>query len=297
MKTVVLAEHREASERLCAGARLAGGEVVLIAIGQNAALTGVADKVVRLTVPQGAVADDAAETVIALFEDLQPTRAFVEPTRHLKVVAGKLAAHLGTAVVTDVIDLHGDVAESRYFGGLAHRKLSAKSVPLYTISGQVFADAEASGTDVIEEAAWIAPAHPLTLVDARVIEKTGVDLDKADVIVGVGRGFAEEGQLAMARELCDELGAGLGCTRPLTEGLDWLPVETYIGVSGLMLAPKTYVAIGISGQIQHMVGCNRAGTFFAINKDKNAPVFKQCDYGLVGDIATVLPALIAAMRG
>ena len=74
-----------------------------------------------------------------------------------------------------------------------------------------------------------------------------------------------------------------------------VPKETYIGVSGLMLAPKVYVAAGISGQMQHMVGCNRATTLFAINKDKNAPVFKQCDFGLVGDVKTVLPALVAAL--
>ena len=74
-----------------------------------------------------------------------------------------------------------------------------------------------------------------------------------------------------------------------------MPQSTYVGVSGLMLAPKVYVACGISGQMQHMVGCNRSGAVFAINKDKNAPVFKQCDWGLVGDIKDVLPALTAAL--
>ncbi|MEG2558004.1 MAG: FAD-binding protein, partial [Raoultibacter sp.] len=73
---------------------------------------------------------------------------------------------------------------------------------------------------------------------------------------------------------------------------NWLPTETYIGVSGLMLSPKVYIALGISGQMQHMVGCNRADVVFAINKDKNAPIFKQSDYGIVGDLKTVLPALL-----
>ena len=113
--------------------------------------------------------------------------------------------------------------------------------------------------------------------------------------MAAGRGFAEESELDLARELCDKLGAGLACSRPLTEGVNWLPTELYVGVSGLMLSPKAYVACGISGQMQHMVGCNRAGTMFAINKDKNAPVFKQCDYGIVGDIKDVLPKLAAAL--
>ena len=118
---------------------------------------------------------------------------------------------------------------------------------------------------------------------------------EADVVVAAGSGFAEESELDLARELCDKLGAGLACSRPLTEGVNWLPTELYVGVSGLMLSPKAYVACGISGQMQHMVGCNRAGTMFAINKDKNAPVFKQCDYGIVGDVKDVLPKLAAAL--
>ena len=140
-----------------------------------------------------------------------------------------------------------------------------------------------------------ATANPVRLVSSKPIEKSGVDLGKADVVVAAGRGFAEEADLDLARALCDKLGAGLACSRPLTEGVDWLPAELYVGVSGLMLSPKAYVACGISGQMQHMVGCNRAGTMFAINKDKNAPVFKQCDYGLVGDVKDVLPALAAAL--
>ena len=113
--------------------------------------------------------------------------------------------------------------------------------------------------------------------------------------VAAGRGFAEEADLDLARALADKLGGGLACSRPLTEGVNWLPTELYVGVSGLMLSPKVYVAAGISGQMQHMVGCNRSGAMFAINKDKNAPVFKQCDYGLIGDVKDVLPKLVAAL--
>ena len=160
---------------------------------------------------------------------------------------------------------------------------------------RIFEGAEASGANAVEDVAWVAPATPVKLVSSKPIEKSGVDLNKADVVVAAGRGFAEESELDLARELCDKLGAGLACSRPLTEGVNWLPTELYVGVSGLMLSPKAYVACGISGQMQHMVGCNRAGTMFAINKDKNAPVFKQCDYGIVGDIKDVLPKLAAAL--
>ena len=172
---------------------------------------------------------------------------------------------------------------------------AAGDVAIYTVGAGAFEGAEASGANAVEDVAWVAPATPVKLVSSKPIEKSGVDLNKADVVVAAGRGFAEESELDLARELCDKLGAGLACSRPLTEGVNWLPTELYVGVSGLMLSPKAYVACGISGQMQHMVGCNRAGTMFAINKDKNAPVFKQCDYGIVGDLKDVLPRLAAAL--
>jgi electron transfer flavoprotein alpha subunit len=96
--------------------------------------------------------------------------------------------------------------------------------------------------------------------------------------------------------MADRLGAGLGCSRPLTEAVDWFPREVYIGITGQMLTPRVYVGLGISGQIQHMVGVNRADKIIAINKDRNAPIFKQCDLGIVGDIAVVLPELIDALE-
>ena len=99
-------------------------------------------------------------------------------------------------------------------------------------------------------------------------------------MVAGGRGFAEEADLQLMRDVAAKLGGECGCSRPLAEGVDWMPREAYIG---------------ISGQMQHMVGVNRAGTMFAVNKDKNAPIFKQCDYGLVGDLKDVLPRLAAAL--
>lgn len=295
MKAFVLAERSDAARELCAGARALAEEVALVVIGDMDIPSGVADKVLHVELPEGAVFDDAADTVAAAVDAEQPGVLLAEPTKHVKVVAGKLAAHVGSSVITDVISFDGDVATSMYFGGVGQRQQKASGVAFYTVSAGVFDGEGASGANAVEELAWIAPAKPVKLVSSKPIVKSGVDLVKAEVVVAAGRGFAEKDDLKLADELCEKLGAGLGCSRPLTEGVDWLPAETYIGVSGLMLSPKVYVACGISGQMQHMVGCNRAGTLFAVNKDKNAPVFKQCDYGLVGDIKTVLPALIAAL--
>ena len=241
MKALVIAERADAARELCAGARTMADEVVLVSFGE--APEAVADKIARISVPEGTVLDDAADTVISVFDAEAPAVVLVEPTRHMKTIAGKLAAHANASVITDVMSFENG-AVSLYFGGVAERvQKAAGDVAIYT----------------------------------------------------VGAGAFEESELDLARELCDKLGAGLACSRPLTEGVNWLPTELYVGVSGLMLSPKAYVACGISGQMQHMVGCNRAGTMFAINKDKNAPVFKQCDYGLIGDVKDVLPKLVAAL--
>ena len=294
MKALVIAERADAARELAAGARTLADEVVLVSFGEAPA--AVADKVVSIAVPEGAVLDDAADTVIAVFDAEQPGVVVAEPTRHVKTIVGKLAAHAGTSVVTDVMAFEDAGARSMYFGGVAERvQKAAGDVAVYTVGAGAFEGAEASGANAVEEVAWVAPASAVRLVSSKPRALSGVDLNKADVVVAAGRGFAEEPELDLARALCDKLGAGLACSRPLTEGVDWLPSELYVGVSGLMLSPKVYVACGISGQMQHMVGCNRAGTMFAINKDKNAPVFKQCDYGLVGDVKDVLPALAAAL--
>lgn len=296
MKALVLAERSDAARELAAGARTMADEVVLVAIGGLEVADGTADKIIRIALPADAVYDDAYATVISVFDAEQPAVILAEPTRHVKSVVGRVAAHANTSVITDVMSFEGVGARSLYFGGVAERvQKPVGGVALYTVAPGAFEGLEASGANVVEEVAWVAPANPVKLLDSKPIEKSGVDLFKADAVVAAGRGFAEEADLDLARALADKLGGGLACSRPLTEGVNWLPTELYVGVSGLMLSPKVYVAAGISGQMQHMVGCNRSGAMFAINKDKNAPVFKQCDYGLIGDVKDVLPKLVAAL--
>lgn len=294
MKALIIAEHAGAAAELVAGARNMADEVVAISFG--GAYECGANKVVNITVPAELTIDAAAETVNAVFDAEQPGVVLVEATRHMKVLAGSLAFHTETAVVTDVMAFEAEGAKSMYFGGIAERvQKPAGAVAIYTIGAGAFDAAEAAANGAVEEAAFVAPARAAKIVSSKAIEKSGVDLFKADAVVAAGRGFAEEAQLDLARALCEKINGGLACSRPLTEGVNWLPTELYVGVSGLMLSPKVYVAAGISGQMQHMVGCNRSGAIFAINKDKNAPIFKQCDYGLIGDIKDVLPAITAAL--
>ncbi len=119
---------------------------------------------------------------------------------------------------------------------------------------QDFDEGATSGSAVAQELAWVAPTRPLKKLSSEPLVKSGVDLTKVEVVVAAGRGFAEKDDLSLAHEFCDRIGAGLGCTRPLSEGVDWFPTEAYIGVSGLMLAPKIYVGLGVSGLLRLRCG-------------------------------------------
>ncbi|NPD31540.1 electron transfer flavoprotein subunit alpha/FixB family protein [Eggerthellaceae bacterium zg-1084] len=296
MKALVLSEHADAAASLAAGARKLADEVVVVMVGAVEAPASCADFVGRIEIPDGLATECAGETLRSFVAERGFELALVEPTRRLKVLAGGLAAQHGVSVITDVVSFEADGAKSLFFGGVAERvQKGSGSIAIYTVAAGALGEGEPSGANTPVDIAWVEPEFDIRVVKSEPIEKSGVDLTKASVVVAAGRGFSEKGDLELAHQLCEKIGAGLGCSRPLTEGVDWLPSETYIGVSGLMLTPKVYIAAGISGQMQHMVGCNRSDVIFAINKDKNAPVFKQCDYGLVGDLKTVLPALVAAL--
>lgn len=295
MKAMVIAEQVDAARNLCSGARKQFEEITLIAFGDGD-WRSLADTCFHINVPEDRIYDDAYLTINRLVDEQQPDIVYIDSTVRMVSLAGRLAAHLETSLMTDVISIDGDTSTSLYFGGAGIRTVRTDVKPLLiTVSSGFFADEGTAGTDAVMEVEMDAPAVAVTLKGATKTAKSSVNLSDSEVIVGVGRGFGSKEDLNLASQLCDKIGAEMGCSRPLTEGVDWMPRETYIGVSGLMLAPKTYVACGISGQVQHMVGVNRAGTIFAINKDKGAPIFSQCDYGLIGEVEKVLPEIIAAL--
>ncbi len=295
MTVFVIAETEKGACGLCAGARTLGGDVALVSLSDETKIAGVADVVYHIDVPGDVLVESAAATVCALVADKAPEVVLVEPTRRMKVIAAKLAAKNGVSVLTDAKSIVDGIASSLYFGGIANRKAkSAGSLSIYTVAPSVFADAVASGSDAVEEIAYV-PDGAVKLRSREALPPAGVDLTAAKNIIAAGRGFTAEEDLQMARDLAAKIDAEVGCTRPLTEAVNWMPRETYIGVSGLMLSPEVYVGIGVSGQMQHMVGVNTAKTVIAINKDAHAPIFEQADYGLIGDLKEVLPDIIAKL--
>src|SRR5207248_1054906 len=125
--------------------------------------------------------------------------------------------------------------------------------------------------------------------------KQAVDLTQAERIVSVGRGIKEQANIALAQKLAEAIGAEIAASRPICDA-GWLPMERQVGSSGQTVAPKLYLALGISGAIQHLVGMKGANTVVAINKDPDAPIFEIADYGIVGDLFEIVPAIIEAVK-
>ena len=232
--------------------------------------------------------------IISLVQERMPLLILVEATRNGRLVAAAIAAAVGVSVLTDIMELkaEGDQILGRrmvYGGAAIKTEKSAGAVTVACVGVGVFeaGKEQAAGTVIALE-----PGAPgIRLVEKRAKEGKKVNLSAAKFVVGVGRGFGNEDNLALARDLAESIGGEVGCSRPVAEEAKWMPKEAYIGVSGVMIKPELYIACGISGQVQHMTGVNASKTIVAINKDKGAPIFEKCDYGIVGDLKTILPAL------
>lgn len=223
-------------------------------------------------------------------------------TKRCKAMASILGAKLKAGVSTEVNEVNvnnGIECKKMMYGGLAVgvEKINSK-IAIIVVNGGAFAPAETNFLDNKEarELEYIEPKAAIKCIKKLPKTASSIDLNKAKRIVAIGRGIAKEEDIAIARELCEIIGAELGCSRPIAEGEKWMEHERYIGISSVMPKPDIYVSVGISGQIQHMVGVKDAGKIIVINKDKNAPIFEYADCGIVGDLYKVIPALIQALK-
>jgi electron transfer flavoprotein alpha subunit len=213
----------------------------------------------------------------------------------------KLSARLGQTLIGDVIGIQDgpvftrQLMQGRLTGAYRHSGEGACFVSVQ--SGAFRAEAPTAETAPVET---FTPEIPLSAIRTKPDEpfrgaSQSVDLTAAQRIVSVGRGIKEESNLDLVRKLAEALGAELAASRPICDS-GWLPLDRQVGSSGQTVSPKLYVAVGISGAIQHLVGMKGSQCIVAINKDPEAPIFEVADYGIVGDLFEVVPAMIAALK-
>jgi electron transfer flavoprotein alpha subunit len=232
---------------------------------------------------------DAWEQVI---KTLNPQYVVMSHTYQVRDFAPKVAARLGREVVGDCI-----LTRRIFLGKLDADVTIGGDAPYFVTfqSGSFRGDNAAKGSAAVETMDVKVGDIRMTPEEPFQEAKASVDLAKSEIIVAIGRGIKSQENIAVAQQLADALGADLAASRPICDS-EWLPIDRQIGSSGQTVAPKLYIALGISGAIQHIVGMKNAGTIVAINKDSGAPIFDLADYGIVGDLFEAVPVLIEEIK-
>lgn len=243
---------------------------------------------------------DALEQVV---KQVDPSLVFLTHTYQVRDFAPKLAARFQKSLISDCIRAkaeNGKIGFTRriFLGKLDADVSSDNEAPVFATfqTGAYRPDQATKGGSAAVETATVQIGDVRMIPEAPFQEaKQAVDLTKADVIVAVGRGIKSKDNLVLAEKLAEILGGDLAASRPICDA-EWLPIDRQIGSSGQTVAPKLYIALGISGAIQHLVGMKNAGTIVAINKDPEAPIFDIADYGIAGDLFEAVPVLTEEIK-
>jgi len=280
-----------------------GGTVAAVVAGPRAVAETVAasgvDRVVwcGAGAPEGSPAEASAAAVADVIAADPPLAALSGRNPGDRVLLGAAAAKLGAVVLTGARSVSASGGTTKVlnavYGDISEETVEVSGpVALLLDGGSVPA---ASGDAVPVEEVTGTP-YGLKVIETVMSEFEQVDLNAAMRVVGVGRGLRAQEDLALIETLAGALKAEIACSRPVAEGLNWMGKDRYIGSSGARISPQLYLAIGISGQLQHMVGVVGAETIVAINSDPNAAVFSQSDYGLVGDLYELVGEITNALQ-
>jgi len=311
MTVLVFSEQVPTGNELLAKARemapVLGGQVIALAYPGSPGPEGFykrgADRVIVPESPHLAgdvpLAENYSAILHQLCEEHKPSVVLVGSTRWGKEVAARLAGLLGCGCALDCTSVSLDAGktltvERLVLGGNAMSSEQMAKLPaVLTVPAKVIPclpEAASPGGQVERKSFELAPPRAASLkVTPR--EVSGVKLDTAQVVVSMGRGVKAKEDIRIISELARALNGELGCTRPIAADLKWLPKEHWVGLSGTKVKPRVYVAVGISGQIQHIAGMRDSALIVAINKDKDAPIFKAADFGIIGDLYKVVPEI------
>lgn len=306
---------RKPTLELLTAARILGepAAVVIGAAGTAAALTGQLAEYGAGTVyvvegddfAQYLVAPKA-EALAAVAQHASAAAVLVSSTPENKEVAARLALKLGSGVIYDAVGLDADGTITQSIFGAAvtvHAKVT-RGIPVVTVRPNSFTPQPATGAQsaqTVPVPVAVSDAAKMARVLDTVVEEKGArpQLSDASVVVSGGRGIGKADNFALIEALADSLGAAVGASRAVVDA-GWVPHTMQVGQTGVTVSPQLYLAVGISGAIQHRAGMQTSKTIVAINKDAEAPIFELADYGIVGDLFTVAPQLtdeISQRRG
>jgi electron transfer flavoprotein alpha subunit len=306
---LVLAEHVDADvkkvtlELITAARRFGEASVVWTGPGAEQGQARLAEYgATRMYVAADSVFDDyvtnpAAELLAQLVREKSPALVLVAGNAQGKEVAGRLAVKIDSGVLTDAVDVvpgdDGPVAEQSVFGGatIVHSRVR-RGTPIVAMRPNAVAPEPAAGDAAIEEVSLSAEATGAKVTN-RVVAERGErpDLTEASIVVSGGRGTGGAEGFGVIEQLADALGAAVGASRAVTDA-GWYPHQFQVGQTGKTVSPQLYMAIGISGAIQHRAGMQTSKTIIAVNKDPEAPIFELADFGVVGDLFKVVPQLL-----
>jgi len=234
-----------------------------------------------------------------LISERKPLLTFIGHTSFGVDLAPSLAVALNVPIATDCIDLEFEeetlIITRQMYGGKVNVKAVVRKAESYIVTIRQAAFTAQRLTPMNGEIVEVHSPLSEEITEKRFIEYVlpppgGVDITSADVVVGVGRGIKDVGNIPMVEELAKALDGVLGCSRPVVDK-GWLPNDRQVGTSGRTVKPKLYIAVGISGAFQHVLGMKNSDLIIAINKDPNAPIFSFADYGIADDLFKILPQL------
>jgi len=280
--------------------KAAGGTYTVIGVnGSGPRLAGEAKLVLKGSDALSGSPELTAEALSRAAKEANPDLILVGSTRNGKEIAARLAVKLGRSCASDLFGLAvSDGALRGKRNAFAGKLIGEVSTPLPCVAtvkvGAYPTLAPSAAAATMKEVGDLpSKSH---LVERREKPRGTVDLKGAKLIVSAGRGVKKKEDLALVSELAAELGGAVGCSRPLSSDMGWLPEEHHIGLTGVSVHPDLYLAVGISGQLQHVAGIKDSKIIAAVNNDKSAPIFEASDYGVVGDLYAVLPAMMKEVR-